>query len=148
MERARVTSVIWTTVLERGFWFFNISNVRVGVAECYLQIFVGMLVSRIGGGPGPPSLCGLSSFLSGWCVLHDWAVYGGVSLTGAVLSFMGSCFNTVSNILLLFDVCLSLIWLPFQFLYIYVVVFQCVQYSSFVFYVYLVNLSDTHFVPI
>jgi len=37
---------------------------------------------------------------------------GGFRLTGAVLSFLGSCFNTVSNILLLFDVCLSLIWLP------------------------------------
>ena len=37
---------------------------------------------------------------------------GGVRLTGAVLSFLGSCFSTVSNILLLFDVCLSLIWLP------------------------------------
>ena len=37
---------------------------------------------------------------------------GAVRLTGAVLSFLGSCFDTVSNILLLFDVCLPLIWLP------------------------------------
>ena len=49
-----------------------------------LTDFVWMFVSRIGGGPGPTSLCGVSSFLPGWWVLHDWAVYGGVRLTGAV----------------------------------------------------------------
>jgi hypothetical protein len=36
-----------------------------GRGSCHLD-FVWMFVSRIGGGPGPPSLCGVSSFLPGW----------------------------------------------------------------------------------
>jgi hypothetical protein len=46
------TSVILNHCIKTRFLVFLISNVRVGVAEFYLQIFVGMLVSRIGGGSG------------------------------------------------------------------------------------------------
>ena len=84
---------------------------------------VCMLVSRLGSGSGvgfcpfvvyPPSCWG-SRFHT------TEQFYGGVRLTGAVFPFLGVVFHHVSNILLLFDVCLSLIWLPaIVSLYIYI----------------------------
>ena len=71
MEGARVTSVISNRCIRtRLLVFLKISNVRVGVAEYYLQIFVGMLVSRIGGGSG--------GWASGplWCILLLAGVVG------------------------------------------------------------------------
>ena len=52
MEGVRVTSVISNLCIRTRLLVFKFSNVRVGVVEYYLQIFVGMLVSRIGGGSG------------------------------------------------------------------------------------------------
>ena len=53
-----------------AFGFLKISNVRVGVAEYYLRIFAGMLVSRIGGGSGGWASIPL------WCILLPARVVG------------------------------------------------------------------------
>ena len=63
MEGARVTSVISNRCIRtRLLVFLKISNVRVGVEQYYLQIFVGMLVSRISGGSG------------GWASVPLWCI--------------------------------------------------------------------------
>ena len=85
----------------------------VGCYGALLTDFVSMLVSRIGGVSGvgfrpfvvhPPS-CRGGGF-------HTTEQFMGCPSYWCCVVIFGSCFNTVSNILLLFDVCLSLIWLP------------------------------------
>jgi len=70
MEGARVTSVISNRCIRTRLLFFKFSNARVGIAEYYLQIIVGMLVSRIGGGSGGWASVPL------WCILILAGVVG------------------------------------------------------------------------
>ena len=64
------TSVILNHCIRTRFLFFLNSNDRVGVAEFYLQIFVGMLVSRIGSESGGWASVPL------WCILLPARVVG------------------------------------------------------------------------
>ena len=112
MEGARVTSVISNRCIRTRLLVFKFSNVRVGVVEYYLQIFVGMLVSRIGGGPGGWASVPLwRILLLAWVVVFTGlsSLWGVSVLLVPCCHFLGSCCNTVSNIMLLFNVCLSLI---------------------------------------
>ena len=64
------TSIILNHCIRMQYLVFLNSNVCVVVAEFYLQIFVGTLVSRIGGGSGGWASVPL------WCILLLAGVVG------------------------------------------------------------------------
>ena len=81
--RGSCHSVISNHCIRRRLLVFKFSNVRVGVAEYYLQNFVGMLVSRIGGGSGGWASVPL------WCILLLAGVVGYVIFLKTIKSTLG-----------------------------------------------------------
>jgi hypothetical protein len=113
MEGARVTSVISNRCIRTRLLVFKNLAIAVCVcdAEYYLQILCGCL------SPGSAVGQGLRPFVVYPPSCRGGGFYTTEQFMGVFVSlvlcchFWGPCFSTVSNILLLFDVCLSLIWL-------------------------------------